>query len=383
MENSGVGYYFDADEIVELLDYFEDMDDFDHYGKVVKIGQKLHPHNTDIKIRNCKAHFYNNEFEKALASIEQLCDTEDEDLMLLKCECLCALDRYSELIAYLEALPITSDEEVQERYEYLAQMLHEQYDSKNAYDLVKRGLALFPDSITLKEELCYHLDMQGEMEQAIEVCKELIDYDPYSDDYWYILGRLYAITEVYDKAIEAFDFALVCDETDLEIKLLKTFCYFMQENLEKVIEVYRDIFPEETYLITELIQPYMHISNDLELAYVLLKKMIEKFDNSETNSALRFLFEYRDDEEANGLLDIADCFPCSLLFLLFKELLFMAEGQQGAIQNIEQIIQMIYEKGANNANFRLDAQSKFCMSSKQKIEKLFEIQTPDLASDEK
>jgi len=379
MESSGIGIYFDADEIIELLEYFEDIEDFDHFAKVVKIGQKLHPHNLDIKVHICKGYIYSNNFEKALALIEQLSDTVNQDLKVMKCECLCALDRYEELLACLETIKTDPDNELEETYEYLAHILREQHESKNAYDFVKRGLALFPDSVTLKEELCYHLDMRYEIEKAIEVCKELIDCNPYSVDYWYILGRLYAITEDYDKAIEAFDFALVCDDSDVEIKILKAFCCFLKEDFEKMVEIYKDVVFDGAHSVVDCIQPSMDFSEQSGQAYSLIKKMIEKYDNMETGASIRSLFEPQ-DEEVNGLLNIADCFPGSLLFLLFNEMLFMAEGKENAIHNIEQIIQSIYQHGTDNVNFRVDAKNKFCMTPKQKIEKCFAQQISDIES---
>jgi tetratricopeptide (TPR) repeat protein len=383
MENSGIGTYFDADEIVELLDYFEDMDDLDHYNKVVEIGQKLHPHNTDIQTRMCRACIFNEHFEKALVLIEQLGDTGNHELKLLKCECLGALDRYDELIACLETMETDANEELQDTYEYLAQILREQYDSKYAYDFIQRGLALFPDSVIIKEELCFHLDMQGDTERTIEICQELIDCDPYRMDYWYILGRQYAIMEAYDKAIEAYDFALVTEPNDLEIKILKAFCYLMKENFEKVDEIYKDVFPEETNVKTDLSLPYIKIADDVaEYAYKLLKKMIENFDTPSMKGSPRSLLEYQ-EEEANGFFCVTDCFPGRLLFFLCKELLLMAEGDQNAMQNVEQVIQMIYQNGTNNENFRLDTTSQLCLLPKQKIEKLLAAaQTPDMEPNE-
>ena len=382
MENNGIGIYFDADEIIELLEYFEDMEDFDHFIKVVKIGQKLHPHNIDIKVQICKGYIYNNNFEKALALIKQLSDTENQDLKVMKCECFCALDRYEELLACLETIKTDLDDELEEIYEYLAHILRDRYESKNAYDFVKYGMTLFPNNVTLKEELCYHLDMHYEMEKAIEVCKELIDSNPYNIDYWYILGRLYAITEAYDKAIEAFDFALISDETDLEVKILKAFCYFMKEDFEQVIEVYTDVFPAETNVKSAFIQSRIHSSDNSEFAYKLIKKMIKSFDILEIDNSQRYATDNQNEDETNGLLSIADCFPGSLSLLLFNELILMAEGKEDAINNIEQIIQMIYRNGTNNTNFQMDVKSKCCMLSKQKLYKLLQQQIPNIDSGE-
>ncbi|MDR0796318.1 MAG: hypothetical protein LBE79_09770 [Tannerella sp.] len=374
MENSGNRIYFDADEIVELLDYFEDMEDFDHYEKLIQIGQKLHPHNTDIQIRICKAHIYNKHFKKALAVIEQIGEMGDPEFILLKCECLYALDRSHEIAYYIENQHYIPDEALQELYEKLIYNLHERYEGKNIDHLIEHALSLFPDSLPLKEELCYHLEIQGNLEQAIDVCKELIDKESSCIDYWYILGRLYAITGSFDKAIEAFEFALICDDTDLEIKILIAFCFFLQENFEKVAETYLDVFSDEKEFINKLLRHSLTNSNDMEFSYILLKNMIEKLDDLGLDSSLRFFLEHLEDDEdeVNGLLTVADCFPGSLLFLLFNELIFMSEGEHDAISNIEQLIQLIYQKGADNENFRLDANSKFCISPKRKIEKLLD-----------
>ena len=376
MENSGIGMYFDADEIVDLLDYFEEIDDFDHYKKVMEIGKKLHPHDTEIKIRLCKSFIYNDDFDKALALVEQLCDTGDQEVKMLKCECLCALDRYDELSAYLETMKTDPADELQEIYEYIATILREQYETKNAYDFVKRGQALFPESITLKEELCYHLDFHFEVEKAIDVCRELIDYDPYCVDYWYILGRLYAITEDYDKAIDAFDFALTCDMADLEVQILKAFCYFMKEDFEKVVELYNHVCPQQMDDIHELNMPHINIAYDLEHVFGLIEKMIEMYDNFDIDCTSHNLIGNRDDNRNNGILSIADCFPSSLLFLFFKELILMAEGNPDAVRNIEQIVHLIHQNGVNNKNFRIDPKSKYCLSLKQKTEELFKKHTP-------
>jgi len=382
MENSGTGIYFDADDIVELLDYFEEIDDLDHFKKVLKIGEKLHPYNIDIKIRICKAYIYDNDYEKALSMIELLNDISNHELNLLKFECLCALDRYNELLTCLETMQNDSMEELQDVYEYLTMMLREQYNSKNAYDLVRRGQVLFPDSVILKEELCYHLDNNGDTEKAVEICKELIDYDPYSVDYWYILGRLYAIMGIYDKAIDAFDFALVCDNSDLEVKILKAFCYLLCGNYEKLVEVFKAVFPDDNKYIVKFISPYLNAARDADYAYMLLKKMIKRYDNQDTDDFQLLMSDNKDTEEINGLLSIADCFPSSVVFLLCKELQLMAEGKEDTLKNVEQIIQFIYQKGTDNENFRLDIKSKLYKASKQKIELIYKQQMPCIESGE-
>jgi hypothetical protein len=108
--------------------------------------------------------------------------------------------------------------------------------------------------------------------------------------------------------------------------------------------------------------------------------MIEKYDQTDTDNLPRNMLD-NSDNEMNGIINIADCFPESLLFLLFKEMILMAEGEQGAMDNVEQIIKIIYQNGTDNKNFQIDANSKYCVLPKQKLEKLLATQTTDIKPD--
>ena len=112
--------------------------------------------------------------------------------------------------------------------------------NNEARDFINRGIDLFPQNLVLKDELCYNREIEGDIDGAISICNELIDKNPYSHEYWFTLGRLYSIKLEFEKAIEAFDFALTCDDSDPELKILKAYCLYMNENYEKALEVYQD-----------------------------------------------------------------------------------------------------------------------------------------------
>jgi tetratricopeptide (TPR) repeat protein len=378
MDNSGVGIYFDADEIIELLDYFEETDEFEHFKKVVSFGRKLHPHNLDIKIQTCKVFIFNKKYEKALAFIEHIGDSENQELLLLKCECLCGLDRYDDLTALLEAQLTHADEELQPTFEYLAALLNEQYKSKHAYDLIAHGLALFPDSHLLKEELCFYYETQGELTQALETVKELIDFDPGNPDYWYIQGRLYALMESFDKAIESFDAALIIDETDPEINLLKAFCHYLMNQYEEVVNLCIDMISDGTEL-DEKIRSFLESKNHVDSAYYVLRKMLEAFDvNQSLDLSELSFYPLENEDKETGISIIADCFPGSLFYLLLKELLLLAEGDRKAMPNIEQLLQCLYLTSQNNKNYRIESQYISCESPRIQVEKILNGQMPDI-----
>ncbi len=159
-------------------------------------------------------------------------------------ECYCSLNQYPKVLEITEEL-ITRIVTIWRKSSSTSPILNDLDMNKEARDFVDRGLALFPDNLILKNELCYILETEGDVPRAIELCNELIDKNPFSYEYWFTLGRLHSMVGDYEKAIEAFDFALTCDDSDTELKILKAYCLYMNESYEKAIEEYQEIEGDE------------------------------------------------------------------------------------------------------------------------------------------
>ncbi|MDR0349618.1 MAG: hypothetical protein LBH90_09040 [Tannerella sp.] len=353
MENSGIKSYFDADEIIKLLDYFEDTDDFKHYQKVLELGQKLHPNSTEIKIRLCKFYVHEKKYNKALRLIEDIGNHESCDLYLSQFECFCALDRYDEIISFIttHSLPGNMLEEI---FEYIAQVLNDLKKEEEAYDFVKRGLALFPRNIILKEELCYYLEIKREIKPALRLCRELLDKNPYSSEYWYTQGRLHYLEGDYDSAIDAFDFALTCDDSDLEIKIKKAHCLFINENYGKAIEVYLELLSDDSDLY-ERIQPYLAEcylkSENFEDAYLAFKDILRNIDVAENlpvykNYILCCIKTERDKEAVSSISEHTQNFTGNLWLLWLQAFIHIIRHEhEKGVQTIQQLLQKLYLAG--------------------------------------
>ncbi|MDR1332268.1 MAG: tetratricopeptide repeat protein [Tannerella sp.] len=246
MDGSGTKIYFDADEVAELLDYFERENDLARYEKALTFGLRLHPENPDLKFRTCKLLIFQEQYEDALEWIMQTGRDGEGELELLKMECLCALDRFDEVRRIIEQKRTQQTEDVEEVYEYVASVLGSLGDKQDELEkLIHEGLALFPDNQTLNEEYCYLLEMQGLTAKALLICNELLDCDPYFADYWYMAGRLHAEVDDYDKAVESLNFAITCDDSDLEIKIFRAFCFYKNDLFAKAVREFRDIYATE------------------------------------------------------------------------------------------------------------------------------------------
>lgn len=348
--------YFDADELSDLLDSFEESDDYQYFGEVLALGLKLHPGNIDLQIRQCRFYVYNEEYDSALALVDSIADTDNQDLDLLRLECYCMLGQFDKIVENTEQLIENDCDYLETVFEYIVPLLNDMDMVNEAHKYIKRGIDLFPDNLLLKDELCYTLEIEGDFDGAIKICNELIDKDPYSFENWFTLGRLYSFNAEFDKAIEAFDFALTCDDSDPELKILKAYCHYMNENYEKALEVYLDIInstdekDKKQVLIANRISPLMaecYIKlEDFEGAYNILKDIIEKTHTHEPATYINYIRccteTERDREASNTLMKAVKLFPTDVRILSLLALTYVENGDDElALETTERLFEVL------------------------------------------
>ncbi|MDR1356233.1 MAG: tetratricopeptide repeat protein [Tannerellaceae bacterium] len=345
--NSQQGHepYFDADEIDALLDDFEEKDDYTHYEPILKLGLRLHPDSYELKIRQCRLHVHNEEYEQALDLLECVAKFSDLDADMMRLECYCALDMYNKVVEYMEKLVRDKHPQTKDIFEFLAPVMSDFDMMTEAKSFIHWGLQLFPDDMVLKDELCYLYELDGDYEEAINTCNELIDVEPYSYDYWFTLGRLYSMTNDFDNAIDAFDFALTCDDSDENLKVLKAYCHFMNENYEKALEVYTELIDSEgdkdsaMHIKAMMAECYIKL-DDYDRAYMALSEVIniqggENRDPSVYINFIRVCLQTdRESEAAQILSKAADIFPDNVRILSMLALNHIKNGKEDSAMEI-------------------------------------------------
>ncbi len=291
--NIGKDMYFDADEIDEALEELETIEDYTYYDEILDLGLRLHPESIVLKTRKCHSLFLKEKYNETLALLDAIGNTGDPDLLLLRLQSYCMLQQFDQVHALIDRLAAEKNEELEYLIEDLVEALSDFGMYKEAHDFIKWGLRMFPQNNYLKEELCHVLELEGDIDKAIEKCNELIDRDPYSFESWYNLGHLYSVQHEHEKAVEAFDFALTCetdDKKDLqeEIKELKAQNLSQIGKYNEAIELYQEILKDnsekEIHIIPFIAECHIHLA-DYAKAYHLLHNLLikhGKFEQAET-----------------------------------------------------------------------------------------------------
>lgn len=340
--DEGKDAYFDADELDELLESFEESDDYTYYDEVLALGLKLHPDNTELQIRQCRSYIYQENYIQALELVDSIAETDNEDLDSLRLECYCMLNKYDKVIGFTEDLIRSECQYLNSIFQTIVPILSDIGMYDEALDYAERGMMLFPDDRYLKDEYCYALEMDGQVEKAIKICNELIDEDPYNSDFWYTLGRLYSMNEEFEKAVDAFDFAITCGSTNDDIKILKAYSLYMNGSYEKAIEVYNEIETTDEEInrsiIPLLAECYIRLNNT-EKAYSLLKDYLDKYGKFNDAGVylhyVRCCMELKLEEEAMAMLiRTGELFPDNIRVLSLLALAYVENKDEDKAKDI-------------------------------------------------
>ena len=281
-QKNGITTYFDVDEIASLINYFLEKDDADNLKAMIELGYELHPDDINFQIALCETLVTMEDFDSALRLIEENDIEGGKDIDLIRLECFCELDRYDEALLLIDNLAVNNCPYLEDAVTHMACVLNdlEKYH-ENSFGFIQRALTMFPDNFMLKTELCFNYEIHGNTKEALDLCRDLIDEDPYSAELWFMQGRLFSICADFAKAVDSFDFAIACvknnTELEYEIKLTKAFCLYKNENYDKAICCYNELISYEEFenslVAPHLAECYINI-NEYEKAYNILKYLI-------------------------------------------------------------------------------------------------------------
>lgn len=266
--------YLDAEDLADLADWYAARNKYDLANDVVKYGLDLHPDHPALLIQ--KAYLYLDEGNKAKAQeiAEQISDDYLPEVKILKANILINQGEMEEAEKLLDT--IEDKEDLANILEVSYMYLDTGYPEK-----ALEWLSLGGEEHSERESFiaisadCYYA--QGLIEKAAIFYNKLIDRNPYSAPYWFGLARCYFDQQMFDKAIEACDYALVSDDEFADAYIMKGHAFFQLGNEESAYESYA-MAEKNHALPTDFLNMFMGLSklsaNEWEEAYEHLEKAI-------------------------------------------------------------------------------------------------------------
>ncbi len=277
MRALGKKMYLDADEFALLADFYESEGNNDEATLLIEQGLSMHPGNFDLILLKSKSLVLSEQYEEALAFLNQISDNDELDLPLLKIECFFHLGQEEEatkLINNTLERELTNDE----FYFFITEVGYIFNDIDNfdlAISFLNRSLEIDDSNPEVLIDLAYAYEMKGDFPKAIEFNNKLLDADPYSFDGWVNIGKLYSMNEQYDKSLDAFDFALTIRENDLSVLKMKALTLYLNDNTREAVRIFENCLnesPNDESLYDSLLDAYEVMENYDEMMRLLDKR---------------------------------------------------------------------------------------------------------------
>jgi tetratricopeptide (TPR) repeat protein len=233
--------------------------------KAVKLGLQQHPASIDLKLLRVEIYIFENELDKAsvlLKIIERL-EPNNDEVFIQKATISSKNGNHKEAIELLKKALTFTDDKLD-----IWSLLGMEYlyldDFKNARLVFEKCILVDYEDYSALYNLVYCFDMDKEHEEAITYLNSYIEINPYCEVAWHQLGRQYFILEMYQEALNSFDYAVLIDESFIGGYLEKA------KTLEQ-LERYKQAI--DNYLIT------LKLDDATAFVYLRIGECHEKIEN--------------------------------------------------------------------------------------------------------
>lgn len=215
LRSGGSHSFMDEEAFERIIEYFDEKDDFSKALEAAEIGLAYYPYSSLLLIKKADLLLVSHKYAEALDILEtvELFDSSDLNLYILKTDAFLALDQQEKAVELLQdALVLFEGEERIDLLFELADVYDDYEEFDKVFDCLKIILEEDPTNEEALYKICFWTDFTGRNEESIRLHKEIIDNYPYNELAWFNLGASFQGLKLYEKAIDAYLYAVTIDE---------------------------------------------------------------------------------------------------------------------------------------------------------------------------
>jgi tetratricopeptide (TPR) repeat protein len=207
--------FIEEESFLRLVDYFDENENLSAALEAVNFAVKQYPYSSSLYIRKADILLAFQKYQEALFFLQkaEVLDSKNINLYILKTDAYLALDEHEKAAALLEEAIVVF--EGVEKAELLFE-LADVYDDYEEFDKVFNCLKLILEQDPVNEEalykICFWADYTGRNEESVDIHRKIIDEFPYTHLAWFNLGAAYQGLKLYEKSVDAYQYAIAIDE---------------------------------------------------------------------------------------------------------------------------------------------------------------------------
>ncbi|WP_055445425.1 tetratricopeptide repeat protein [Lacinutrix himadriensis] len=231
--------FFDSEEFENIIHHYLNQGKVALAKKAIKLGLEQHPTSVNLRLFKVEVYIFENELTKADKLLNELHNLEpqNEEIYIQKANIFSKQDNHAKavdvLISALEFADDTTDLYSLIGMEYLFLDKFEEA-KQNFMKCLEQDL----EDYSALYNMIYCFDFLDQNEEAIEYLNEYLNTNPYCEVAWHQLGKQYYTTKDFTKALAAYDFAIISDDTFVGAYLEKGKVLEKLKRYEEAIESY-------------------------------------------------------------------------------------------------------------------------------------------------
>ncbi len=206
--------FFDSEEFENIIHHYLEKGKISLAKKAIKLGLEQHPSSVTLILFKIEINIFENNFDLADELLNELYVLEpmNEDIYIQKANILSKQDQHEDAIKVLKtALELAH--ETSDLYSLIG-MEHLFLDQfENAKVNFMHCLENDDNDYSALYNVIYCFDFLDQNTEAIEFLNLYLENNPYCEVAWHQLGKQYFALKDYKKALSAFDFAIISDDT--------------------------------------------------------------------------------------------------------------------------------------------------------------------------
>lgn len=234
--------FFDSNEFETIIQHYLELGKIALAKKAIKMGLQQHPTSVNLKLFQVEIYVLEDKLQQADKLLDTLyvIEPSNEEIYIQKANILSKRDEHDKAIDTLKiALSLTdNDEDEADLYAMIGMEYLFMDQFENAKEYFIKCLELDMEDYSALYNIIYCFDFLNLTDEAVEFLTQYLDHNPYCEVAWHQLGRQYYILKDYKKALAAFDFAIISDDSFVGAYLEKGKVLEKLKQYEEAIENY-------------------------------------------------------------------------------------------------------------------------------------------------
>ena len=272
--------FIDGDRIESIIDFYLFNSNYSYAKSASEFGINQLPHNQVFYLRKAQSLAGLGLISESIELLRtlEIIENHQSELLLTKAALYGQIrDSKNAIKCYRHALELCEDQEKDEIFVDLALEYENSNDFDGAIGILKNALIHNPKNEIAFSELCYCMEKSERIEEMNQQILAFVDNNPYSYLGWYQLGSFYLRKDDYDKAIWAFDYCLIINESAGAAYFNLGNAYLSSDKFPQAIESFKkcmEIDGEDPLALCYLGESYENI-HEYELSKTCYQKSIE------------------------------------------------------------------------------------------------------------